>query len=107
MWWERHREKLLLQETCYFDWQNLIAEASRRGFFGQEELQWDSYKILSEQLEQERLESIEGRRRTTGVKGDWPMEEAAVLKKGFQLMDTRKRGKINFGKLTVGLHKLG
>ncbi|KAH7855001.1 hypothetical protein Vadar_020065 [Vaccinium darrowii] len=70
MWWERHREKLLLQETCYFDWQNLIAEASRRGFFGQEELQWDSYKILSEQLEQERLESIEGRRRTTGVKGD-------------------------------------
>ncbi|KAH7867150.1 hypothetical protein Vadar_029480 [Vaccinium darrowii] len=70
MWWERHREKLMLQETCYFDWQNLIAEASRRGFVGQEELQWDSYKILSEQLEQERLESIELRRRTTGVKGN-------------------------------------
>ncbi|KAF7134304.1 hypothetical protein RHSIM_Rhsim08G0245300 [Rhododendron simsii] len=70
MGWERRREKLRLQKTCYFDWQNLIAEASRRGFVGQEELQWDSYQILSEQLEQEWLESIElkKRRRLKGNK---------------------------------------
>ncbi|XP_058226941.1 uncharacterized protein LOC131335547 [Rhododendron vialii] len=64
MGWERRREKLRLQKTCYFDWQNLIAEASRRGFVGQEELQWDSYQMLSEQLEQEWLESIELRKHT-------------------------------------------
>ncbi|KAH7846960.1 hypothetical protein Vadar_020105 [Vaccinium darrowii] len=42
---EEERSKVVIK--------NLIAEASRKGFFGQEELQWDSYKILSEQLEQE------------------------------------------------------
>ncbi|KAA8541569.1 hypothetical protein F0562_022721 [Nyssa sinensis] len=35
MGWERRREKLMLQETCYFEWQKLITEASRRGFVGQ------------------------------------------------------------------------
>ncbi|KAL6996176.1 hypothetical protein U1Q18_006310 [Sarracenia purpurea var. burkii] len=67
--WERRREKLNLQETCYFDWQNLIAEASRRGFVDEEELQWDSYKILDEQLEQEWLESVEQRKKTPKPKG--------------------------------------
>ncbi|KAF5936580.1 hypothetical protein HYC85_024086 [Camellia sinensis] len=57
--WERRSEKLKLQETCYFEWQNLIAEASRKGFVGEEEKQWDSYEILDEQLEQEWLESVE------------------------------------------------
>ncbi|KAA8540197.1 hypothetical protein F0562_024240 [Nyssa sinensis] len=69
MGWERRREKLMLQETCYFDWQNLIAEASRRGFVGEEELQWDSYKILDEQLEQEWLESVELRKKMPRPKG--------------------------------------
>ncbi|XP_058226939.1 uncharacterized protein LOC131335546 isoform X2 [Rhododendron vialii] len=68
--WDRRREKLRLQASCYFDWQNLIAEASRRGFVGQEELQWDSYKMLSEQLEQEWLESIELRKHTKRLKGN-------------------------------------
>ncbi|GFZ04362.1 hypothetical protein Acr_16g0009860 [Actinidia rufa] len=69
MGWERRREKLMLQETCCFDWQNLIAEASRRGFVGEEELQWDSYKILDEQLEQEWLESVEQRKKLPRAKG--------------------------------------
>lgn len=64
MGWDRRRVKLRLQESCYFDWQNLIADASRRGFVGQEELQWDSYQMLSEQLEQEWLEIIELRKHT-------------------------------------------
>ncbi|XP_028088385.1 uncharacterized protein LOC114288956 isoform X2 [Camellia sinensis] len=69
MGWERRREKLKLQETCYFEWQNLIAEASRKGFVGEEEKQWNSYKILDEQLEQEWLESVEQRRKMARPKG--------------------------------------
>ncbi|THG04813.1 hypothetical protein TEA_021844 [Camellia sinensis var. sinensis] len=69
MGWERRREKLKLQETCYFEWQNLIAEASRKGFVGEEEKQWDSYKILDEQLGQEWLESVEQSRKMARPKG--------------------------------------
>ncbi|KAL7233302.1 hypothetical protein ACSBR1_017016 [Camellia fascicularis] len=69
MGWERRREKLKLQETCYFEWQNLIAEASRKGFVGEEEKQQDSYKILDEQLEQEWLECVEQRRKMARPKG--------------------------------------
>ncbi|KAK8980048.1 hypothetical protein V6N11_061266 [Hibiscus sabdariffa] len=39
MGWERRREKLMVQETCHFEWMNLITEASRKGYFGEEELQ--------------------------------------------------------------------
>ncbi|CAL5439082.1 unnamed protein product [Camellia sinensis] len=67
--WERRSEKLKLQETCYFEWQNLIAEASRKGFVGEEEKQWDSYEILDEQLEQEWLESVEQSRKMARPKG--------------------------------------
>ncbi|KAH9626217.1 hypothetical protein KSS87_000096 [Heliosperma pusillum] len=62
MGWQKRREMLMLQETCLFDWQNLIAEAARGGFADEEELQWDSYDILSKQLQQEWLESIERRK---------------------------------------------
>lgn len=67
--WQRRREKLMLQETCHFEWQNLIAEASRKGYAGEEELQWDSYKILDEQLEKEWLESVEQRKKMPRPKG--------------------------------------
>ncbi|KAM7480669.1 hypothetical protein LguiA_028882 [Lonicera macranthoides] len=67
--WERRRKKLMLQETCHFEWQNLIAEASRRGFVEEQELQWNSYMILDEQLQREWLESIELRRRAPKPKG--------------------------------------
>ncbi|KAK8664474.1 hypothetical protein V6N13_084263 [Hibiscus sabdariffa] len=69
MGWERRRGKLMLQETCHFEWMNLIAEASRKGYCGEEELQWDSYKILDEQLTKEWLESVEQRKSTARVKG--------------------------------------
>jgi hypothetical protein len=52
----------MVQETCCFEWQNLIAEASRQGFVGQEELQWNSYETLDEQLKQEWLVSLEERK---------------------------------------------
>ncbi|KAI5679519.1 hypothetical protein M9H77_00746 [Catharanthus roseus] len=67
--WERRREKLMLQETCHYEWQNLIAEAARGGLVDQEELQWDSYKILNEQLKREWVQSVEERKRTPRPKG--------------------------------------
>lgn len=69
MGWQRRREKLLVQETCLFDWQNIIAEAARKGFHEEDELQWDSYKILNEQLQQEWLNSIEYRKTMRKPKG--------------------------------------
>ncbi|KAM7476147.1 hypothetical protein LguiB_023390 [Lonicera macranthoides] len=68
-WWERHRKKLGLQITCHFEWKNLIAEASRRAFVAEEELQWNSYKILDEQLRQEWLESVEWRKKMPRPRG--------------------------------------
>eukprot|EP00262_Sarcandra_glabra_P000823 TRINITY_DN1088_c0_g1_i1.p1 TRINITY_DN1088_c0_g1~~TRINITY_DN1088_c0_g1_i1.p1 ORF type:complete len:440 (-),score=90.11 TRINITY_DN1088_c0_g1_i1:246-1565(-) len=67
--WQRRRERLVVQDTCYFEWQNLIAEASRKGHADEEELQWDSYTILDKQLKREWLDSIERRRTTPRPKG--------------------------------------
>ncbi|XP_002533812.2 stress response protein NST1 [Ricinus communis] len=69
MRWKKRREKKNVQETCLFEWQNLIAEASRRGYAGEEEMQWDSYKILTEKLEVEWVESIEQRKTMPRPKG--------------------------------------
>ncbi|KAK6911343.1 Nuclease associated modular domain 3 [Dillenia turbinata] len=63
MGWERRRQKMTIQETCHFDWQNLIAEAARSGYVDEVELQWDSYKILDKQLVQEWVESVEQRKK--------------------------------------------
>lgn len=52
----------MVQESCCFEWQNLIAEASRKGYVDQEELQWNSYEILNEQLKQEWSVSVEQRK---------------------------------------------
>ncbi|KAI3463185.1 hypothetical protein Pfo_019848 [Paulownia fortunei] len=67
--WARRREKLMLQETCHYEWQDLIAEAARKGLFGEEELQWDSYKTLNKHLEQEWLQSVEERKNMPRPKG--------------------------------------
>lgn len=60
--WEMRRGRKMVQESCCFEWQNLIAEASRQGFVGQEELQWNSYETLDQQLKQEWLASVEERK---------------------------------------------
>uniref|UniRef100_A0A1D1ZKR5 UPF0234 protein Tcr_1902 n=3 Tax=Anthurium amnicola TaxID=1678845 RepID=A0A1D1ZKR5_9ARAE len=67
--WQRRREWLLVQETCCLEWQNIIAEASRLGYCGDDELQWNSYEILGEQLKKEWLESIEKRKTMSRSKG--------------------------------------
>ncbi|KAH7675402.1 GHMP kinase C-terminal domain-containing protein [Dioscorea alata] len=60
--WQRRRRRFQVQEKCFFEWQNIIAEASRIGCVGEQEVQWNSYEILKEQLNQEWLESIEKRK---------------------------------------------
>ncbi|KAJ6942750.1 hypothetical protein NC652_008527 [Populus alba x Populus x berolinensis] len=67
--WQKRREKQMVQESCYFEWQNLIAEASRRGYTGEEELRWDSYNILRQQLEVEWVESVQQRKTLPRPKG--------------------------------------
>ncbi|MED6150053.1 hypothetical protein PIB30_118881 [Stylosanthes scabra] len=69
MTWARKRERRVVQETCCLEWQNLIAEASRQGYAGQEELQWDSYEVLDEQLKLEWMESVEKRKRMPRPRG--------------------------------------
>lgn len=60
--WEKRRETKKAVESCCFEWKNLIAEASRKGYVGQEELQWDSYETLDEKLKQEWLMSVDQRK---------------------------------------------
>ncbi|XP_078448003.1 muscle M-line assembly protein [Wolffia australiana] len=67
--WQRRREMLMVQESCFFEWQNVIAEASRKGYGGEEELQWDSYETLDEQLKKEWAESVESRKKMPRPKG--------------------------------------
>lgn len=81
MGWQRRREKLVLQETCYFEWQNLIAEASRQGYKGEEELQWDSYQILNEELKKEWLESVEQRKKMPRTVGSRRAPKSAEQRK--------------------------
>lgn len=47
----------------------MIAEAARKGNAGEDELQWDSYRILDEQLKQDWLESVEKRKMMPRPKG--------------------------------------
>ncbi|KAG8380225.1 hypothetical protein BUALT_Bualt07G0171200 [Buddleja alternifolia] len=79
--WEKRREKLKLQETCHYEWQNLIAVAARQGLFGEEELQWDSHKILSKQLEQEWIQSVELRKSMVRPKGSKRAPKSAEQKR--------------------------
>ncbi|PKA61383.1 hypothetical protein AXF42_Ash014299 [Apostasia shenzhenica] len=67
--WQRRRAKLLAQESCLYEWKNILAEASRKGYAGEDVLQWDSYRIIAEQLEQEWLECIEKRKSAARPKG--------------------------------------
>ncbi|KAL0441297.1 UNVERIFIED_CONTAM: hypothetical protein Sradi_0068600 [Sesamum radiatum] len=79
--WERRREKLMLQETCHYEWQNLISKAARKGLLGEEELHWDSYKILSKELEQEWLQSVEQRKTKLRPKGSKRAPKSAEQKR--------------------------
>lgn len=81
MGWQRRREKKVVQETCHYEWQNLIAEASRQGYKGEKELQWDSYQILNEELKKEWLESVEQRKKMPRTVGSRRAPKSAEQRK--------------------------
>ncbi|XP_042025677.1 uncharacterized protein LOC121772589 [Salvia splendens] len=79
--WEKRRKKLMVQDTCYYSWQNLIAETARKGLQGEEQLQWDSYKILDKELQQEWQQSVEKRRSMPRLKGSKRAPKSAEQKR--------------------------
>ncbi|KAI7737972.1 hypothetical protein M8C21_004934 [Ambrosia artemisiifolia] len=64
--WDRKRYNRRMIARCHREWLNLLAEASRKGFCGEEELQWDSYDVINEQLGKEFKEGIESRKKKRG-----------------------------------------
>lgn len=70
-----------LQDSCYYEWQNLVAETAQKGLLGEEELQWDSYKILDKQLEQQWLQSVEKRKSMPRAKGSKRAPKSADQKR--------------------------
>ena len=81
MGWERRRVRLKVQETCYFQWQNLIAEAAKLGYVGEEELQWNSYETLDKGLKLEWVETVERRRKRPMVHGSKSKPKSPEQKK--------------------------
>ncbi|KAF3331015.1 Origin recognition complex subunit 2 [Carex littledalei] len=59
--WRRRSEKNMIQQRCHVEWCNMIAEMTRIGFYGETELQWDSYELLQEELKRECPQSLHKR----------------------------------------------
>ncbi|KAF0929252.1 hypothetical protein E2562_018773 [Oryza meyeriana var. granulata] len=60
--WNLRLQKLMIQDGCFVEWRDMIADAARKGFAGEISLQWNSYKILTEQMRQEWLEKVQKRK---------------------------------------------
>nr|XP_043624087.1 uncharacterized protein LOC122595723 [Erigeron canadensis] len=75
--WDRRRFTRRMIARCHREWLDLIAEASRKGLSGEEELQWDSYEILSKQHGKEFREGIESRKKrpNPGVRAPKSLEQ--------------------------------
>uniref|UniRef100_A0ACD6ATW4 Uncharacterized protein n=1 Tax=Avena sativa TaxID=4498 RepID=A0ACD6ATW4_AVESA len=52
----------MVQDGCFVEWRDIIADAARKGFAGGVPFQWNSHKILTEHLRQEWLEKLQKRR---------------------------------------------
>jgi hypothetical protein len=57
--WSLRLQKLMVQDGCFVEWRDMIADAARKGFAGGVSIQWSSYKILTEQMRQEGLENLQ------------------------------------------------
>ncbi|XP_071741982.1 uncharacterized protein [Rutidosis leptorrhynchoides] len=75
--WDKRRSHRRMVARCHREWLTLISEASRKGLAGEEELQWDSYEIISKQLYKEFREGIESRKKrsTPGVRAPKTLEQ--------------------------------
>ena len=61
---EERRKRKKLQEMCLLQWEDNIAEAARIGVNGEDELQWDAYAILKENMYQYWLQAVEMKKET-------------------------------------------
>jgi hypothetical protein len=52
----------MVQDGCFVEWRDMVADAARKGFAGGVGLQWNSYKIIAEQMRQEWLENHQKRK---------------------------------------------
>ncbi|KAG6489106.1 hypothetical protein ZIOFF_050364 [Zingiber officinale] len=68
--WRRRQQRLSVQDGCFFEWKNIIAESARKGSAGEYKLQWDSFHTQERQLKLEWLESIEKRKQMPKPKGN-------------------------------------
>lgn len=77
--WDRKRYNRRMIARCHREWLNLIAEASRKGLYDEEELQWDSFVKISQQLDKEFREGIESRKKkrasTPGIRAPKTLEQ--------------------------------
>ncbi|GJN20367.1 hypothetical protein PR202_gb07737 [Eleusine coracana subsp. coracana] len=68
--WSLRLQKLMVQDGCFVEWRDMIADAARKGFAGGVSLQWNSYKILAEQMQQEWLENLQKKRSMPRPRGN-------------------------------------
>ncbi|XP_062200345.1 uncharacterized protein LOC133903024 [Phragmites australis] len=68
--WRLRLQKLMVQDGCFVEWRDMIADAAREGFAGGVALQWNSHKILTKQMQQEWLENLQKRRSMPRPRGN-------------------------------------
>ncbi|XP_062204930.1 uncharacterized protein LOC133906975 [Phragmites australis] len=68
--WSLRLQKLMVQDGCFVEWRDMIADAARKGFAGGVALQWNSYKILTEQMRLEWLDNLQKKRSMLRPRGN-------------------------------------
>lgn len=68
--WSLRLQKLMVQDGCFVEWRDMVADAARKGFAGGVSLEWNSYKILSEQMRHDWLENLQKRRSMPRPRGN-------------------------------------
>ena len=61
---EERRNRKKLQEMCLLQWEDNIEESARIGVNGEDELKWDAYAILKENMYQNQLQPVEMEKET-------------------------------------------
>ncbi|KAF8656674.1 hypothetical protein HU200_060536 [Digitaria exilis] len=68
--WSLRLQRLMVQDGCFVEWRDMVADAARKGFAGGVNLQWNSYKILTKQMRQEWLGNLQKRRSMPRPRGN-------------------------------------
>ncbi|XP_078177861.1 uncharacterized protein LOC144572240 isoform X4 [Carex rostrata] len=101
--WRRRSEKIMIQQRCHVDWCNMIAKMARVGFYGETELQWDSYELLQEELKRECPQSLHKRisklRKQNSSRGPKSPEQRKRIAEAIRAKwaDPEYRGRVQVG----------